>query len=99
MQALLFLTALTAASAVDCRERTIPDFLCLLTAAAGLISFSPDPYFIDLDTLVSDRLLKRAEINAVDWGADPRHVDYGKIYEHRFALIPLCCSVGFCLKQ
>ena len=36
MRALLFLTALTAASAVDCRERTIPDFLCLLTAAAAL---------------------------------------------------------------
>ena len=45
MQALLFLTALTAASAVDCRERTIPDFLCLLTAAAGLISFSPAQFF------------------------------------------------------
>ena len=41
MQAFLFLTALAAASAVDCRKRTIPDFLCLLTAAAGLISFSP----------------------------------------------------------
>lgn len=45
MQALLFLTALTAASAVDCRERTIPGFLCLLTAAAGLISFSPAQLF------------------------------------------------------
>ena len=33
MQAFLFLTALAAASAVDCRKRTIPDFLCLLTAA------------------------------------------------------------------
>lgn len=41
MQALLFLTALAAASVADCRRRTIPDFLCLLTAAAGLISFSP----------------------------------------------------------
>ena len=35
MQAFLFLTALAAASAVDCRKRTIPDFLCLLTAAAA----------------------------------------------------------------
>lgn len=34
-----------AASAVDCRKRTIPDFLCLLTAAAGLISFSPAQFF------------------------------------------------------
>ena len=41
MQALLFLAALAAASAVDCRKRVIPNSLCLLTAAAGLISFSP----------------------------------------------------------
>ena len=36
MQALLFLAALAAASAVDCRKRVIPNSLCLLTAA-----FSP----------------------------------------------------------
>lgn len=41
MQALLFLAALAAASAVDCRKRVIPNSLCLLAAAAGLISFSP----------------------------------------------------------
>ena len=41
MQALLFLAALAAASAVDCRKRVIPNSLCLLTAAAGLISLSP----------------------------------------------------------
>ena len=41
MQEILFLTTLAAASAVDCRKRTIPDSLCILTAAAGLISFSP----------------------------------------------------------
>ena len=58
-------------------------------------TFAGNPYFIDLDTLVSDRLLKRAEINAVDWGADPRHVDYGKIYEHRFALLSLACGRGW----
>ena len=58
-------------------------------------TFAGNPYFIDLDTLVSDGLLKRAEINAVDWGADPRHVDYGKIYEHRFALLSLACGRGW----
>ena len=45
MRALLFLTALAAASAVDCRKRVIPNSLCLLTAAAGLISFSPAQLF------------------------------------------------------
>ena len=41
----ILIAALAAASAVDCRKRTIPDFLCLLTAAAGLISFSPAQFF------------------------------------------------------
>ena len=45
MQALIFLTALAAASVVDCRKRIIPDSICLLTAAAGLISFSPARFF------------------------------------------------------
>ena len=45
MQEILFLTTLAAASAVDCRKRTIPDSLCILTAAAGLISFSPAQFF------------------------------------------------------
>lgn len=45
MQALIFLTVLATASVVDCRKRIIPDSLCLLTAAAGLISFSPAQLF------------------------------------------------------
>ena len=43
-------------------------------------SFAGNPYFIDLDLLVKDKLLTRAEVNACDWGDDPRYVDYGKIY-------------------
>lgn len=51
MQALLFLAALAAASAVDCRKRVIPNSLCLLTAAAGLISFSPVQLLVPLASL------------------------------------------------
>lgn len=51
MRTLLFLAALAAASVVDCRRRTIPDTLCLLTAAAGLISFSPAQLFGSLAAL------------------------------------------------
>ena len=51
-------------------------------------AYAGNPYFIDPDMLVKDGLLKRAECTKCDWGDDPRHVDYGKIYESRFALLP-----------
>ena len=38
-------------------------------------SFAGNPYFIDLDLLVKDKLLTRAEVHACDWGDDPRYVD------------------------
>ena len=45
MQAFLFLTALAAASAVDCRKRTIPDFLCLFDRRGGADLLQPRPVF------------------------------------------------------
>jgi leader peptidase (prepilin peptidase)/N-methyltransferase len=42
---LLFVSALTAASVSDIRNRTIPYSACILLAAAGLISFSPAHLF------------------------------------------------------
>ena len=50
-------------------------------------AYAGNPYFIDPDMLVKDGLLKRSECTKCDWGGDPRHVDYGKIYESRFALL------------
>lgn len=41
IQAALFFALLLAASACDLRRRIIPNTLCLLVAAAGLIQFSP----------------------------------------------------------
>ena len=50
-------------------------------------TFAGNPYFIDLDSLVRDRLLKKAEVAAVDWGKDPERVDYRKLYEGRAPLL------------
>ena len=50
-------------------------------------TFAGNPYFIDLDMLVKDKLLKAKEITACDWGDDPEQVDYGKMYEQRPALL------------
>ena len=49
-------------------------------------TFAGNPYLIDLDLLVKDGLLKKKEL-AGDWGGDPRHVDYGLLYERRFAVL------------
>ena len=50
-------------------------------------TFAGNPYFIDLDLLIRDQLLTRAEVAACAWGTNPRYVDYGKIYEGRYPLL------------
>jgi len=50
-------------------------------------AYAGNPYYIDPDMLAADGLLTTAECAAPDWGSDPRHVDYGKIYESRFTLL------------
>lgn len=50
-------------------------------------TFAGNPYFIDLEGLVKEGLLKEWEIQSCDWGHDPARVDYGKIYENRFRVL------------
>ena len=50
-------------------------------------TFAGNPYFIDLDTLIRDRLLKKAEVEAVDWGKNAQAVDYGKLNGGRAPLL------------
>ena len=57
-------------------------------------TFAGNPYFIDLDLLVKDGLLRRAEIQARPWGDDPERVDYGTIYEQRFTVLRLAFQRG-----
>ncbi len=40
-------------------------------------------YFIDLDALEGEGLLEKADYAFLDWGADPRRVDYEKLFLHR----------------
>ena len=54
---------------------------------ASFSTFAGNPYFIDLDLLVRDKLLKRGEIAQHFWGADEERVDYGAIYESRFSVL------------
>lgn len=54
-----------------------------------------NPYYIDLDMLIDDGLLQRAEVEGVDWGGEPMYVDYGKIYESRFEILRLATDRGW----
>ena len=57
-------------------------------------TFAGNPYYIDLDLLVKDGLLRRSEIKGIDWGGDPERVDYGKIYSKRFEVLRLAFRRG-----
>ncbi len=50
-------------------------------------TFAGNPYFIDPDLLVEDGLLTKQEVKAYRWGSDPRHVDYGAVYNSRLKLL------------
>ncbi|MCM1145259.1 MAG: 4-alpha-glucanotransferase [Blautia sp.] len=52
-------------------------------------SFAGNPYFIDLEALIEEGVLTKAECKACDFGKDPQQIDYGKLYENRFALLRL----------
>ena len=50
-------------------------------------TYAGNPYFIDLELLIEDGLLTRDEVESQNWGTNPRYVDYGRIYESRFAVL------------
>ncbi len=50
-------------------------------------TYAGNPYFIDLDLLIKDKLLTQKEVDVCAWGENPRYVDYGKLYESRYALL------------
>jgi len=58
-------------------------------------TFAGNPYFIDPDMLIEDKLLLPEEVNSVDWGNDPRNVDYGCIYENRFRILSAAKKRGW----
>ena len=57
-------------------------------------TFAGNPYLIDFDLLVKDKLLKKAEFSGIDWGDDASRVDYGKIYQHRFDVLRIAFGRG-----
>lgn len=58
-------------------------------------AYAGNPYFVDLDLLIQDGLLQRAEVEAVDWGNSPGQVEYSKIYQNRFGLLQKAADRGW----
>lgn len=50
-------------------------------------SYAGNPYFIDLDLLIDDELLKKEEVTALDWGKDSSKVDYELMYQNRYKIL------------
>ncbi len=50
-------------------------------------TFAGNPYFISLEDLVEEGLLKEEECEGAFWGSDPEYVDYGALYENRFRVL------------
>jgi 4-alpha-glucanotransferase len=50
-------------------------------------SFAGNPYFIDLEYLCREKLLTKKECESFAWGSNPSYVDYGTLYESRYALL------------
>lgn len=49
-------------------------------------AFAGNPYFIDLDTLISEGLLTKEDVDC-DWFETPQYVNYEKIYNNRFTVL------------
>ena len=50
-------------------------------------AFAGNPYLISLETLIKEGVLTRKECDALDFGENPRKVDYDKLHDHRLKLL------------
>lgn len=52
-------------------------------------SFAGNPYFIDLEILCKEKLLKEGECTSFFWGKKKTEVDFGILYENRYQLLKM----------
>lgn len=50
-------------------------------------AFAGNPYFIDLDELMEQGLLKKEEYQNIKWETEPGKVDYGLLYDNRYSVL------------
>lgn len=59
-------------------------------------TFAGNPYYISLEALIQNGLLTAGECSAALPKGDPRHVDYGSLYQNRYPLLRLAFSRSGC---
>ena len=55
-------------------------------------AFAGNPYFIDIEALIEEKLLKEKEFKSFDFGNDPHKVDYSKLEGKRLELLRIAYS-------
>lgn len=50
-------------------------------------AFAGNPYFIDLDYLVEEGLITKAQIKKFPWGDNAEYIDYATVYNSRFEIL------------
>ena len=50
-------------------------------------TFAGNPYFISLDEFIEDGLLEKEDVKNIDFGDNPKKVDYAKLYENRYPIL------------
>lgn len=50
-------------------------------------AFAGNPYFIDLDYLVKEGLITKAQIKKFPWGDNEEYIEYATIYDSRFKVL------------
>lgn len=61
--------------------------------------FAGNPYLIDLDILVKDKLLSVNEIKSYHWGSSEDNIDYAILYENRYSILQAAYSHFSCEDQ
>lgn len=58
-------------------------------------SFAGNPYFIDLDMLIEDGLLKQEEVDSLKWCKQDTQVEYALLYENRWKVLRKASERGW----
>ena len=55
-------------------------------------AFAGNPYLIDLEILVKEKLLTKTEIDSFNWGSKDDDIDYAILFENRFKILQTAFS-------
>ena len=58
-------------------------------------TYAGNPYFIDLEALWEEGLLKKSLIEYFNWGEHENYVDYERVYKCRFIVLEDACARFF----